>query len=147
MDIYYKCKAFLKNLPIAIRFAWRFRTWDAVYAVEEFASNIETIAMCIRKNQHHIGVEKSFRKALFLSRLLRTYYADTTYYGDLYGKILLKEHTTEKLANGYIRHVFNNSPIRSKILEKYKKLHDIERDAQWEKLTKLMRDNLPALWD
>lgn len=71
---YYDVKNFIKGLPRALRNAWKFRDWDYMYTIDEFADNLERLARSMRDG-HHKNTGKKYKKAMLAAAKLRKAYA------------------------------------------------------------------------
>ncbi len=75
-DWYYSLKAFFSNLPMFVRFAWRYRSWDYIYNVEVFVTLIENTGKTLRKHGNALNSEKYARRAFTAAGLLRKAYLE-----------------------------------------------------------------------
>lgn len=81
--LYYEIRQFFRNLPRALKNAWRWREYDYCYTIEELADNLERIGKAMRIG-HHTNSEQSYRKAVRAAWQLRKAYnyscvEDTSY--------------------------------------------------------------------
>jgi len=75
---YYNVENFLRNLPLFIKMAWRWRSWDYIYTINSLCAMLEQSAKMTRKNSHHQGAEKTYRRQLTAAGLIRKAYDDKT---------------------------------------------------------------------
>lgn len=73
---YYPIKAFLRNLPMFVRFAWYYRSWDYTYNLSILADLLEDTAKNLRKYGNAVDSEKSARRAFTAAGLIRKAYME-----------------------------------------------------------------------
>lgn len=73
---WYNVKYFCANLPFFIKQAWKWRSWDYTYQIELFADALERSARSIKRNDNHVGADKTHRRAMTASGMLRKAYLD-----------------------------------------------------------------------
>lgn len=73
-DIYYPIKNFTQNLPVFIKMAWNWRSWDSHYTIEAFCVLLEEQAKALQKYDRHVGSLRCARRCFTAAGLLRTAY-------------------------------------------------------------------------
>lgn len=59
---YYKCNAFVRNLPTFIKLAWMWRPWDSGYTINVLTHLLRRQAKSIIKNDNHVGAQRNARR-------------------------------------------------------------------------------------
>lgn len=74
---YYDCRQFVSNLPLFIKQAWHWRSWDSCHSLDIFIELLKQHAHDQKKDKYHINADKRYRQCMRAAGQLEQAYDDT----------------------------------------------------------------------
>jgi hypothetical protein len=146
---YYDIKRFVKNIPFAMRVAWKFRPWDYSFNVELFADSLIETARVLHKHGNAVNSEKYSRRAYAMAGYLKTAYelndkqqpdkALHYYYSKGYYSTLFRSFGSEEAR----AKVDKLKPLVDFALDRESKMEKARKEEAW----KYVHKYIEHLWD